>query len=85
MYFAMFGIFFLLTQYFQLVLGYDALEGRHRQVPFAIVLDDAGPAGAAAGRSHRPEPHHLPRDGAGRASGMLLFSLVDVATRRTSS
>ena len=26
MFFAMFGIFFLLTQYFQLVLGYDALK-----------------------------------------------------------
>ena len=33
MFFAMFGIFFLLTQYFQLVLGYDAAEGRPGPAP----------------------------------------------------
>ena len=33
MFFAMFGIFFLLTQYFQLVLGYDALKAGIAQLP----------------------------------------------------
>ena len=37
-FFAMFGFFFLLTQYFQLVLGYGALEAGAKQLPFAAVL-----------------------------------------------
>ncbi len=37
-FFAMFGFFFLLTQYFQLVLGYDPLEAGIRQLPFAAVM-----------------------------------------------
>ena len=37
-FFAMFGFFFLLTQYFQLVLGYDPLEAGLRQLPFAAVM-----------------------------------------------
>jgi len=34
----MFGFFFLMTQYFQLVLGYGTLEAGLKQLPFAIVL-----------------------------------------------
>jgi hypothetical protein len=37
-YFAMFGSFFLLTQYLQLVLGYDAFAAGLAGLPFAIVL-----------------------------------------------
>ncbi len=37
-FFAMFGFFFLLTQYFQLVLGYTALEAGVKQLPFAAVM-----------------------------------------------
>jgi len=37
-FFAMFGFFFLLTQYFQLVLGYSALEAGLKQLPFAAVM-----------------------------------------------
>ena len=37
-FFAMFGFFFLLTQYFQLVLGYGTLEAGVKQLPFAAVL-----------------------------------------------
>jgi Na+/melibiose symporter-like transporter len=37
-FFAMFGFFFLLTQYFQLVLGYSALEAGVKQLPFAAVM-----------------------------------------------
>jgi len=34
----MFGFFFLLTQYFQLVLGYGTLEAGVKQLPFAAVM-----------------------------------------------
>ena len=37
-FFSMFGFFFLLTQYFQLVLGYGTLEAGVKQLPFAAVL-----------------------------------------------
>jgi EmrB/QacA subfamily drug resistance transporter len=37
-FFAMFGLFFILTQYFQLVLGYSALEAGLKQGPIAIVM-----------------------------------------------
>lgn len=37
-FFAMFGFFFLLTQYFQLVLGYSTLEAGVKQLPFAAVM-----------------------------------------------
>ena len=37
-FFAMFGYFFLLTQYFQLVLGYGTLEAGVKQLPFAAVM-----------------------------------------------
>jgi hypothetical protein len=42
-YFAMFGTFFLLTQYFQLVLGYSPLEAGVRQLPFAVVMMAVAP------------------------------------------
>ncbi|MEA3185069.1 MAG: hypothetical protein QOJ74_1546, partial [Ilumatobacteraceae bacterium] len=35
-FFSMFGFFFLLTQYFQLVLGYGTLEAGVKQLPFAV-------------------------------------------------
>ncbi|HEY7625715.1 MAG TPA: MFS transporter, partial [Ilumatobacteraceae bacterium] len=37
-FFAMFGFFFLMTQYFQLVLGYGTLEAGVKQLPFAAVM-----------------------------------------------
>lgn len=37
-FFAMFGTFFLMTQYFQLVLGYGTLEAGWKQGPFALVM-----------------------------------------------
>lgn len=37
-FFAMFGLFFLMTQYFQLVLGYGTLEAGWKQGPFALVM-----------------------------------------------
>jgi EmrB/QacA subfamily drug resistance transporter len=38
LFFGMFGFFFLLTQYFQLVLGYGTLEAGVKQLPFAAVM-----------------------------------------------
>lgn len=37
-FFAMFGTFFLITQYFQLVLGYSTLQAGLSQLPFAIII-----------------------------------------------
>jgi MFS transporter, DHA2 family, multidrug resistance protein len=44
-FFAMFGFFFLLTQYFQLVLGYGTLEAGLKQLPFAAVMVVCAPQG----------------------------------------
>ena len=44
-FFSMFGFFFLLTQYFQLVLGYGTLEAGVKQVPFAVVMILGAPQG----------------------------------------
>jgi predicted MFS family arabinose efflux permease len=44
-FFAMFGFFFLLTQYFQLVLGYGTLEAGVKQLPFAAVMVVCAPQG----------------------------------------
>jgi EmrB/QacA subfamily drug resistance transporter len=45
-FFAMFGMFFLLTQYLQLVLGYDPLQAGVRVVPFALTIMVAAPSSA---------------------------------------
>jgi EmrB/QacA subfamily drug resistance transporter len=79
MFFAMFGIFFLLTQYFQLVLGFDALQAGIAQLPFAITIMILAPRG----------PRLAARIGLNRtislgmglaALGMLLFSFVTPGT-----
>lgn len=45
-FFAMFGMFFLLTQYLQLVLGYSALGAGLRTLPAAITMGVAAPTAA---------------------------------------
>jgi len=45
-FFAMFGSFFLLTQYLQLVLGYSALEAGVRMLPSAFAMMVAAPSSA---------------------------------------
>jgi EmrB/QacA subfamily drug resistance transporter len=45
-FFAMFGTFFLLTQYFQLVLGYEPLEAGLRLLPMAFTMVVAAPSSA---------------------------------------
>lgn len=42
-YFAMFGTMFLLTQYFQLVMGFGTLETGVKQLPFPIVMMAVAP------------------------------------------
>jgi EmrB/QacA subfamily drug resistance transporter len=66
-YFAMFGTFFLMTQYFQLVLGYGTLEAGWKQGPFALVIMLVAPQ----------SPRLVARFGRPRvvAVGMLLVSL----------
>jgi EmrB/QacA subfamily drug resistance transporter len=51
-FFAMFGLFFLITQYFQLVLGYDALGAGLRQAPMALVLMTVAPNSARLSASY---------------------------------
>lgn len=46
MFFGMFGTFFLMTQYFQLVKGYSALETGVRTLPFAFTVMVAAPSSA---------------------------------------
>lgn len=42
-FFAMFGMFFLITQYFQLVLGYSPIGSAVRQLPISLVLMAVAP------------------------------------------
>ena len=45
-FFALFGFIFLITQYFQFVLGYSALEAGARLAPFAVATAVTSVAGA---------------------------------------
>jgi EmrB/QacA subfamily drug resistance transporter len=45
-FFALFGFVFLVTQYFQFVRGYDALQAGIRTVPFALFAAAAAPSAA---------------------------------------
>jgi EmrB/QacA subfamily drug resistance transporter len=78
-YFAMFGIFFLLTQYFQLVHGYDPLKAGFAGLPFAVVMMATAPQGPkVAARIGLNRTISL---GMGMAAvGLLLFSFVGSST-----
>ncbi|MEP7111798.1 MAG: MFS transporter [Ilumatobacteraceae bacterium] len=78
-FFGMFGFFFLLTQYFQLVLGYGTLEAGVKQLPFAAVMMLIAPN----------SPRFAARFGAnvavavglvGMSSGMFLFTIAHTNT-----
>ena len=78
-FFAMFGTFFLVSQYFQLVLGYTALESGLFQLPMAFVMMGLSPQ----------VPKLVNRFGVARvvpaglssvAVGLVLFSLLGVDT-----
>ena len=78
-FFAMFGTFFLIAQYFQLVLGYSPLESGLFQLPFAAIIMTVAPR----------VPTYVARHGAARvvpiglcstATGLALFSTVGVSS-----
>jgi EmrB/QacA subfamily drug resistance transporter len=78
-FFAMFGTFFLISQYFQLVLGYTALESGLFQLPMAFVMIALSPQ----------VPRLVGRFGVARvvpmglssvAIGLVLFSALGVDT-----
>jgi EmrB/QacA subfamily drug resistance transporter len=78
-FFAMFGTFFLVSQYFQLVLGYTPLESGLFQLPMAFLMMLAAPQA----------PGLVARFGAARvvplglgavAVGLVLFALLGVET-----
>jgi EmrB/QacA subfamily drug resistance transporter len=78
-FFGMFGFFFLLTQYFQLVLGYGTLEAGVKQLPFAAVMMLVAPN----------SPKFAARFGAnvavavgliGVSTGMFLFTIARTDT-----
>ena len=55
-FFAMFGTFFLVAQYLQLVLGYSPLESGLLQLPIAFIIMFVAPAGAAVRRAASARP-----------------------------
>jgi EmrB/QacA subfamily drug resistance transporter len=79
MFFAMFGIFFLLTQYFQLVLGYDALKAGIAQLPFAATIMILAPRGPRLA-SHIGLNRTISLGMGLAAAGMLMFSFVTPGT-----
>lgn len=54
-FFAMFGLFFLLTQYLQFVKGYSALEAALRTLPIAFMLIIVSPRSAALAERFGPK------------------------------
>jgi EmrB/QacA subfamily drug resistance transporter len=79
MFFGMFGMFFLLTQYLQLVREWTALGAGLRTLPFAITIMVAAPLSAAL--SQRVGTKQVVTAGVAIAGvGMLLMSRVGVAT-----
>jgi EmrB/QacA subfamily drug resistance transporter len=80
-FFAMFGMFFLMTQYFQLVLGFGTLKAGVAQLPFAMVMMTIAPQG----------PRLVQRFGPAKvvAGGMTLIAfsqlLMATTTRADSS
>jgi predicted MFS family arabinose efflux permease len=78
-FFAMFGFFFLLTQYFQLVLGFSAFEAGVRQLPFAAVMMTLAPQSpkfAAKYGANRVVAFGL----CGVSAAMFLFTIAQVDT-----
>jgi EmrB/QacA subfamily drug resistance transporter len=78
-FFAMFGSFFLVSQYFQLVLGYSPLISGLFQLPMALLMMTMAPqAPALVARfgAHRVVPAGL----TSVAIGLTLFSQMDVGS-----
>jgi predicted MFS family arabinose efflux permease len=79
MFFGMFGMFFLLTQYMQLVKGWSALSAGVRTLPFAVAMMVAAPSSARL--AERFGVKTVVSTGiAIAATGMLLMSRAGVPT-----
>ena len=76
-FFAMFGMFFLMTQLFQLVLGYGTLKAGLAQLPFAMVIMAVAPQG----------PRLVARFGPAKvvASGMSLIAVAQLLMATTTT
>ena len=93
-FFAMFGTFFLVAQYFQLVLGYSPLESGLLQLPIAFIIMVIAPQvprfverfGARRRRAGRPDVHRRRPGGAGPSgsrtarSWVVYTSMIPLAT-----
>lgn len=78
-FFGMFGMFFMLTQYLQLVRGYSALEAAVRTLPFSVAIMVAAPSSAAL--AARFGTRAVVSSGLTVAgTGMLLMSTIDTAS-----
>lgn len=78
-FFAMFGTFFLLTQYLQIVLGYSALEAGFRTLPIALTIMAVAPT--SAGLAARFGADRIVATGLMTvAAGLGLLSTVGVET-----
>jgi EmrB/QacA subfamily drug resistance transporter len=76
-FFAMFGVFFVLTQYLQLVLGYGTLEAGVRTLPMALAMMVAAPNSARL--VERFGPRRVVAAGlATAAGGLFLLSRLEV-------
>ena len=54
---AMFGVMFLITQYFQLILGYSPLGAALRFLPMAPIMIIVAPLTPRIVGPHRRQPH----------------------------
>jgi len=78
-FFAMFGVFFLMAQYFQLVLGYTPFQAGLRQGPIAIVMMIVAPNSARL--SHRFGANRVVATGLGFvATSMFLYTRLGTHT-----
>ena len=73
-FFAMFGSIFLLTQYFQFVLGYSPLETGVRFLPSALTMMVVAPLSARIVAPHRHQARRRQPACAGRHSGWSRWS-----------
>lgn len=78
-FFALFGLFFLMTQYLQLVLGYSPLEAGYRLLPMAFTIMVVAPTSARL--AERFGTRNVVTTGLSMvAFGLLLVSRFDVDT-----
>ena len=82
---AMFGVMFLITQYFQLVLGYSPLGAALRLLPMAPIMIIVAPLTPRLSAAVRRQPRRRPPGCADRDRRPALVQLARPAHRRTCS